>query len=105
MDYGFLVTLAIIITGIRDVPACDCQKSLSFWSPWLLLLLGVTTGVQLYFSSDMCWSVTADEFQDDEGICWRLTLALFYQSLYWFLVLEEQSNDCSMWVTAPIDFA
>lgn len=45
------------------------KKTLCFWNPQLPLLLCVTTGVQLYFSSDLGWSVMADEFQDIEEIC------------------------------------
>lgn len=74
------------LAGIRDEPGCLwLPKSLRFWSPWLLLLLCVTTGVQLDFFSDLCWSVMADEFQDIEEISWGFTSALFYPSLYWCL--------------------
>lgn len=71
---------ALVMLAIARAPASHwhqrcarlsviAKKTLCFWNPQLPLLLCVTTGVQLYFSSDLGWSVMADEFQDIEEIC------------------------------------
>lgn len=75
MDYGSLghvghhQSTSISLASEMCQVVCDYQKSLCFWTPWLPLLLCVTTAIQLYFSSDLPWSVIADEFQGIEEIC------------------------------------